>query len=860
MKRRWLIPEVIQTSGMDCGPACLAALLRGFGISASYGRLREACQTGVDGTSIDTIEEIAIELGLEASQMILPLDHLLLEGHPIVPGIAVTLTPGGVPHFVVLWSRAFGRVQLMDPGRGRRWVRPEAFERELFVHQMEVPAVTWRAWAETEEFRAPLTLRLRALGISDAEARVESALADPEWGSIAALDAATRMTQDILRGGGAQLGAEAAQVLEALAKDPSHIPPAYTHARAAPPDADGVPQVMLRGAVLVGVRGAHPAQPVQRELRAALTEPPPQPWRALIAAMRADGALRPAALVVASLLGAFGVVVEASLFRATFEIGSELVTLPQRAIALGALIAFLLAMLLLEAPARAEALRLGRRTELRLRVALLSKLPRLGLHYLRSRPVSDMAERGHILHRLRELPPLGVRLLRAMGEIAVTTAALIALCPSVAPLAIALALAAIVPPFLAAGALAERELRMRTYAGALARSYLDALLGTLPARATGAESALRREHEGLLVEWSRASRAEHGLASGIALIQALLGFGLAIALVASQADVGGPPASLLLLVYWALAIPTTGQLLTAAVREIPLHLNTTLRLLEPLGALDDEAAIEAAPASAAGAAITMESVRVVAGGHTILEEISLRVRPGEHLAIVGRSGGGKSTLLGLLLGWSRPAEGTVRIDDRPLDAAALAALRASTAWIDPAVTLWNSSLASNLSYGVVDADVAQLAADAGLESTIARLPDGLSTLLGEGGGLVSGGEGQRVRLGRGLAKQRPRLAILDEPFRGLDREVRRAQLWALRQRWERTTFLCATHDLAETADFPRVLVVEEGRIVEDGSPAELAARPGSRYAALVASEERAAIAWSKWSRVRLAEGRVEAER
>ena len=78
VRRRMLVPEVVQTSAMDCGPAVLKAMLEGFAIPASYGRLREACQTDVDGTSIDTLEGIAQQLGLAAEQVMLPVDHLLL--------------------------------------------------------------------------------------------------------------------------------------------------------------------------------------------------------------------------------------------------------------------------------------------------------------------------------------------------------------------------------------------------------------------------------------------------------------------------------------------------------------------------------------------------------------------------------------------------------------------------------------------------------------------------------------------------------------------------------------------------------------------------------------------------------------
>ena len=106
----------------------------------------------------------------------------------------------------------------------------------------------------------------------------------------------------------------------------------------------------------------------------------------------------------------------------------------------------------------------------------------------------------------------------------------------------------------------------------------------------------------------------------------------------------------------------------------------------------------------------------------------------------------------------------------------------------------------------------------GLFDVLRHLPEGLQTPLGEGGGLLSGGEGQLVRLGRAWSRSRPRLVILDEPFRGLDRERRRLLLCRARQHFQGATLLCVTHDVGETVDFDRVLVVEAGRVVEDGSP------------------------------------------
>ena len=120
--RRFFVPEVVQTSEMDCGPATLKSLLEGFGISVSYGRLREACQTDVDGTSIDVMEDVAMQLGLEAEQVMVPADHLLLPEAKTLPAIVVVHQPSGLTHFVVVWSYHGPFVQVMDPAMGRRWL------------------------------------------------------------------------------------------------------------------------------------------------------------------------------------------------------------------------------------------------------------------------------------------------------------------------------------------------------------------------------------------------------------------------------------------------------------------------------------------------------------------------------------------------------------------------------------------------------------------------------------------------------------------------------------------------------------------------------------------------------------------
>jgi ATP-binding cassette subfamily B protein len=263
-----------------------------------------------------------------------------------------------------------------------------------------------------------------------------------------------------------------------------------------------------------------------------------------------------------------------------------------------------------------------------------------------------------------------------------------------------------------------------------------------------------------------------------------------------------------------------------------------------------------------GVAIHLDKVAVQVSGHSILSDITLDVAAGSQVAIVGPSGAGKSTLVGLLLGWHRPASGQVCVDDALLTAATLEHLRRVTVWVDPTIQIWNRSLLDNVRYGnavSIDQPLGALLEQADLLKVIEKLPDGLQTFLGEGGGLVSGGEGQRVRLGRALLRPEARLVILDEPFRGLDREARRRLLARVRQVWQGATLLCITHDMSETLEFERVVVVEHGRVIEDNSPHTLAAQATSRYHALLAAEKEVRESlWvgTEWRRLHLENGQL----
>jgi ATP-binding cassette subfamily B protein len=859
---------------MDCGPASLKCLLEGFGIPVSYGRLREACQTDVDGTSIDTIEEAAVQLGLDAEQIMVPADHVLLPESQTLPAIIVVHLANGVTHFVVAWQRHGPMVQLMDPGTGRRWISAQRFFEEIYIHTQSVPPADWRDWAGSEQFLGPLRRRLANLGASRgaADRLIERAAADSSWRGIAALDAAARMMKSLIHSGGLRKGGRAARVVEEFVARPESIPQDYWSVRRAS-DAPGTEdQLLMRGAVLVHVRGRAAQSPagedtarLSPELTAALTEAPSTPGRDLFRMLKQDGVLAPGALVIALACATGGVLLEAVLFRGLFDLGRDLGLAGQRLAAVGALLIFIAALLLLELPVAVSLLRWGRRLELRLRMAFLDKIPKLGDRYFHSRLTSDMAERCHSINRIRHLPELGGLLTRRVFELLLTAAGVIWLDPATLPLVTAAALTALVLPLVTQPILSERDLRVRSHAGALARYYLDSLLGLVAIRVHGAERSLRREHEKLLVEWARAGFGLQRAAIWIQAAQLATGFGLAAWLLLDHLSRTGDIGGVLLLVYWALNIPVLGQSIAEVAWQYPGYRNTALRLMEPLGALEETPAIpqpDASPAARAkGVALALEHVTVRAAGHLILDEIDLRIEPGSHVAIVGPSGAGKSSLVGLLLGWHRPAEGSVLVDGAPLEGK-LDELRRQTAWVDPAVQIWNRSFLENICYGS-DADrereVGSVIEAANLRHVLEQLPGGLQTKLGEGGGLVSGGEGQRVRLGRAMLRPDVRLVILDEPFRGLDGEQRRELLVRARKLWSHATLLCIMHNLEETREFERVIVVERGRVAEDGSPKALAARPDSRYRALLDAEDALRVGlWSRdgWRRLWLADGEL----
>jgi ATP-binding cassette subfamily B protein len=216
------------------------------------------------------------------------------------------------------------------------------------------------------------------------------------------------------------------------------------------------------------------------------------------------------------------------------------------------------------------------------------------------------------------------------------------------------------------------------------------------------------------------------------------------------------------------------------------------------------------------------------GGHQVFRDFDLRIRPGERIGLVGPSGAGKSTLIALVQRLADVDAGRLSIDGEDIREMTQDSLRAAIAVVPQEITLFHRSVLENIRYAKPEAgeeEIVAAARAARCDDFIRALPQGYATLVGERGTKLSGGQRQRIGIARALLKDAP-IVIFDEATSALDSrseiEIQRALAALMRGR----TVLAIAHRMATVANFDRIVVLRHGRIVEDGTPAELRRRGG----------------------------------
>ncbi|WP_142501583.1 heme ABC transporter ATP-binding protein/permease CydC [Klebsiella sp. 2680] len=337
------------------------------------------------------------------------------------------------------------------------------------------------------------------------------------------------------------------------------------------------------------------------------------------------------------------------------------------------------------------------------------------------------------------------------------------------------------------------------------------------------------------VRWQDAQRRQAELT---ALSQALMlligGIAVITMLWLASADVGGnthPGALIALFVFCALAAFEALAPVTGAFQHLGQVIASAQRITQITEQQPEVTFPQGTTATPQQVALIFNQVtfRYPQQPAPALENVSLQVKAGEHIAILGRTGCGKSTLLQLLTRAWDPAHGEILLNDQPLAHLTEATLRQTMSVVPQRVHLFSATLRDNLLLASPHANDAQLSATlerVGLEKLLED--SGLNSWLGEGGRQLSGGELRRLAIARALLHDAP-LMLLDEPTEGLDATTESQILDLLAQVMRQKTVLMVTHRLRGLARFNQIIVMDNGKIIEQGSHAELLAEQGRYY-------------------------------
>ncbi|SEK74069.1 ATP-binding cassette, subfamily C, CydC [Kosakonia sacchari] len=351
----------------------------------------------------------------------------------------------------------------------------------------------------------------------------------------------------------------------------------------------------------------------------------------------------------------------------------------------------------------------------------------------------------------------------------------------------------------------------------------------------GASQRYREQLENTELNWHDAQRRQSDLSAiSQALMLLISGAAVIVMLWFASGDVGGntqPGALIALFVFCALAAFEALAPVTGAFQHLGQVIASATRITQITDCPPDVTFPQSSMPVPERVAVQFKDLAFSYPGQPqrALENIALSIAAGEHVAILGRTGCGKSTLLQLLTRAWDPQQGEIRLNDRPLSDVDEATLRSLISMVPQRVHLFSATLRDNLLLAAPQASDETLSAmltRVGLEKLLDD--SGLNAWLGEGGRQLSGGELRRLAIARALLHDAP-LVLLDEPTEGLDAETESQVLELLRKVMKDKTLLMVTHRLRGLAFFDRIIVMDNGQIIEQGNHAALMAKQGRYY-------------------------------
>ncbi|QLZ60640.1 MULTISPECIES: cysteine/glutathione ABC transporter ATP-binding protein/permease CydC [Citrobacter] len=351
----------------------------------------------------------------------------------------------------------------------------------------------------------------------------------------------------------------------------------------------------------------------------------------------------------------------------------------------------------------------------------------------------------------------------------------------------------------------------------------------------GASVRYRAQMEATELQWHEAQRRQSELTALSQALMLLIGaLAVIVMLWMASGGVGGntqPGALIALFVFCALAAFEALAPVTGAFQHLGQVIASALRITELTEQKPEVTFPDAGSTVSGPITLTLRDVCFSYPGQAqnALDTLSLQAKPGEHVAILGRTGCGKSTLLQLLTRAWNPQHGEILFNDRPISTLSESTLRQSISVVPQRVHLFSATLRDNLLLAAPQASddaLSEILCRVGLEKLLED--DGLNAWLGEGGRQLSGGELRRLAIARAVLHDAP-LMLLDEPTEGLDATTESQMLELISDVMRDKTVLMVTHRLRGLSRFNQIIVMDNGHIIEQGNHADLLARQGRYY-------------------------------